>query len=273
MTYQDPAFMVAHSAASLPIAKITNLSSSVPLTDDGKRALIDSRQGELGVYTAGGANVGIVFSWDGTGLALPVVDRLVIPAGHGYDGFTLAVFSDDDTPNFPSAVSQFSDVISGSGVIDIVFATPVTDHVDFLLRVVDSVATDVFQLGELWLGARKVLTLNDARVQTGFERSYAHNAIEDEFGGRTVSLELSPPRRNFSLKVVGLDPAGADFATLDEVIRDGRSSPFWYWTPDSTDTGPYLVKLTNSAKRMQTSPVPQKFMRYEVELEMLEQLT
>lgn len=268
MTYQAPAFMVAHPASRLPLSAISTKNVSV-FTDDSKRALIDSKQSETGSFTSTNIQSGIVFSW--VGLSPPRVNRIVIPAGHTFDGFTVQAFSDDDTPNFPSSLQRYSQAQTGAGIIDMAFSLVTTD-IDWIVRVLDSVNLDVFSLSEIWLGERKALTTNDARVDPGAERDYEHDVTEEDFGGHTASLELSPPRRRFSLKIRGLDPAQADFAKLDEVIRDGRTSPFWYWTPDTTDTGPYLVKLTRSAVRRQTFSKPMTKLFYEVDLEMLEQL-
>ncbi len=269
MGYQAPAFMVLHPASELAIAKVTARPNVTAFSDDSKRALIDSRQGELASFTATGADAGVEFSYVDT--SIPRVNRAVIPAGHNLDGFSLDIISDDDGPTFPSAFVRSSGTVSGSGVIDRGFSIITTDE-DWLFQLPGS-AAETFTLGEFWLGERKALTTNDGRVAQGFVRTFEHAVSEEEFGGRTASLETAPSRRKFSLLIRDLDPTAADFATLEEVILQGRAKPFWYWTPDSTDTGPYLVKLTGAAGRVQTSDIPKTFMRYEVQLEMLEQVT
>jgi len=267
MSYQNPAFMVAHPSSLRSIADFATLASNT-FTDDSKRALIDSRQGEQASYTADGAASGFTLDMGSTTAADPV-NRLVVPGGHTFDGYIVLLISG---VTLGSISVRSSTVVADKGVIDASFSDRNGDQF-WGLQVINSVASDVFSFGEFWVGNRRSLNTNDARVDQGFEREYEHDLSEEDFGGRTVSLELSPARRSFSLQVRDLDPSGADFATLDEVIRDGRSKPFWYWTPDSTDTGPYLVKLTRAARRKQSSKVPTVRSRYEVSIEMLEQVT
>ena len=271
MTYQDTAFMVGHPAAAIAIAAITTRNSST-LTDDSKRALIDSRIGLVGSFTATGADAGFALDL-GTTTAADDSNRVVIPAGHNFAGETLEIISDTSGPTLPSPVVEDT-IAVGAGsaaVLDFSFAA-VTGARYWGLQVATS-AAEVFSLGEFWLGERKSLTSGDGRVDPGFESSYDHDLEQDDFGGRTATLEISPPRKRFSLKIRLLDPSNPDYATLDEIMRLGRSRPFWYWPPDSADPGPYLVRLTRSAARKNDSKVPQSVIKYQVDLEMLEELT
>lgn len=265
MTYQAPAFMVAHPTSKLVLADITPFNAS-SISDDSKRAWIDSKQGELGSLTAdsvfGGMAVDYSVSFADT------INRCVIPNGHNLASRTMRLSSGTV---LGSLTLLDSIVPSGGEILDFSFSS-VSSHQFWNLLDQFSVNLDILSFSEFWIGNRKALNVNDARVATGFERSYEHDVTEAEFAGRTAVLELAPARRKFSLLIRDLDPSATDFATLDEVIRDGRANPFWYWTPDTTDTGPYLVKLTRSATREQRSSVPMKSVRYEVELEMLEQL-
>lgn len=269
MAFQQPAFMVAHPASALAIAAITARNSGT-FTDDSKRALIDSRQGEAAAFTATGANAGFAIDF-GTTSAAGSVNRCVIPAGHAFGGETLEIISDNSGVTLPSPSIRSTQAVVGSDVLDYSFG-PVTADRYWGLQVTTS-AAEVFTLGEYWIGNRKALTSGDAMIDPSWTREYADNLRSDSFAGRDVTLELSPPRRAFSLHIRNLDPAGTDFATLEEVILAGRSSPIWYWTPDSTDTGPYLVRLSRAARREQMSDVPSVSVRYEVRLELVEQLT
>ena len=269
MTFQQPAFMVAHRASVSAIADFATISSTT-FSDDSKRALLDSNQGLLGSFTATTASAGFSLDMD-AGRAGYTFNRVVIPAGHTFAGFDVVVEGDATGPTLPAPIRTATILAVAAEVLDFSFAAAIGGPRWWGIKVLLS-AAEIFSLGEFWVGNRRALTSNDARVDTGWERAYEHDLSEDTFGGRTATLELSPPRRKFSLKVRDLDPAGNDFATLDEVIRDGRSKPFWYWTPDSTDTGPYLVRLTGSATRVQASTVPTKSVRYEMTLEMLEEL-
>lgn len=266
MGYTSPAFMVAHPLSTLPLSAITELGISA-MTDDSKRAITDHRQGELGSWTASGAAAGVWYSFDG--FTLPRVDRCIVPAGHTFNGFRLELLSDDDV-GFGSSANQFSEVISGSAVIDMVFSL-LTDHVEWLLRVNDSVNNDVFTLGEFWIGERVPIATAD--VQPFFDREWIHRVAKRVIGGRDLSLELTPPRRRFGLSLRYVDPGSADFTILEEVMRLGVSKPFWYWPPDSTDPGPYLVKLERSATRRQERVAPQVTISYSIDLVMIEQTT
>ena len=268
MTFQQPAFMVAHRAAVSAITDFATINSNT-FSDDSKRALLDSNQGLLGSFTATTASAGFSLDMD-AGRAGYTFNRLVIPAGHTFAGFDVVVEGDATGPTLPAPVRTSTILAVAAEVLDFPITSSVGGPRWWGIKVLLS-ATEVFSLGEFWLGHRRALATNDARIDTGWERSYEHDLSEDTFGGRTVTLELSPPRRKFSLKVRDLNPSGTDFDILDEVIRDGRSAPFWYWTPDTTDTGPYLVRLTGAATRVQASTVPTKSVRYEMTIEMLEE--
>ncbi len=269
MSYQNPAFMVAHPMASRSISDISARNSG-SFTNDSKRALIDSRQGEVAEFTATAANAGFALNF-GSISGSGTVNRCVIPAGHNFGGETLEVISYNSGVALPSPTVRSTGAVGASELVDRSFADVIGDRY-WGLQISTSLA-ETFSLTEFWLGNRMELSQGDARIDQGFEREYEHDLAEDNFGGRTTSLELSPARRKFSLRIRDLDPSGADFAALENVIRDGRSKPFWYWTPDSTDTGPYLVKLTRAARRKQSSKVPTTFSRYEMDIDMLEQVT
>ena len=225
------------------------------------------------MFTASAANAGFALDF-GASDAVDGVNRCVIPAGHNFAGETVEVIHDTDGATLPSpTVADSIAVGAGSAALLDFSFTGVNGSQYWGLQVPTS-AAEVFQLGEFWLGTRKTLTYpGGARVEPGFDAEYEHDVAEASYGGRTASLELSPPRKRFTLLGQRVDPSHADFATLDEVIRLGRSRPFWYWPPDSLDPGPYLVRLSRAARRRNDSRVPQSAIRYRVELEMLEEIT
>ncbi len=267
MSYQNPAFMIVHNATAVAVGDIVTIVAST-LTDDSKRALIDSRQGELGSFTATGGDAGFSIDMAG-GLGGGSSNRVVIPAGHTFDTFSVVVKGDDTSNALPSPERTDTIAVSGSGVLDFSFALA-TGLRWWGLTVTGSVA-EVFSLGEYWMGER--VAIDNADVQPEFGKAYEQLIAGDVIGGRDVTLELAPPRRTFSLSLRYVSPADADFTILEEVIRLGRSQPFWYWTPDDTDTGPYLVKLSRSAVRKQESAAPQAGIFYAIDLEMIEQQT
>jgi len=267
MAYTQPAFMVAHPLSELALSAFS-LVAATGLSDDSKRALGDSRQGELAQYTASGPDAGFIVDFSAVFTTF-IVNRCVIPAGHTYDTYRLQLFSDDNI-GFASAITQFDiNPITGAGVIDQAMATPTTTELFWLLRAPGSIAADVFSLGELWLGERVALSAAD--VQPLFKQDYTRNVATDVIGGRDVALELTPPRKQFTLGIRYVEPGSADWDILEEVLRLGRTTPFWYWPPDSTDPGPYLVKLDAEGSRAQENVVPRSGIHYSVRLSMTEQ--
>lgn len=267
MSYQNPAFMVAHPASEIAVAEVNPINAAA-ISNDDRRAFIDGRQGEFGTFTPNALNGAIQFDF-GSAVAY---NRCVIPKNHiGIAGESVSMTRSASATHSPMTIEGFPASVVAGEVVDFAVDDTTTDRY-WAFQVNDAISVDI-SLGEIWFGDRIELTAGDGRVDSGFDRSYEHDVAEESFGGRTASLELSPARRKFSLRVRDLDPTGTDFATLEEVIRDGRTNPFWYWTPDDTDTGPYLVKLTRSATRKQSSKVPLTYSRYEVGLEMLEQVT
>lgn len=263
MGYTSPAFMVAHPSAEIALDKITPRPAATAFSDDSKRALTDRRQGEFAQFTATGSAAGVEFEY----ATDPRANRVVIPAGHTFNGFVLDIFSDDN-PAFSSATNRSSTSISGSSVIDLTFSL-VTNESNWLFHV--NSTTEVFTLGEFWLGERVPIATAD--VQPFFEREWVHRVANQVIGGRDLSLELTPPRRRFGLSLRYVDPGSADFTILEEVLRLGVSTPFWYWPPDTTDPGPYLVKLERSARRKQERVAPQVTISYSIDLVMIEQST
>jgi hypothetical protein len=267
MAYQNPAFMVSHPAGAIAIADVTGTSATTSFSDASKRALIDSRQGEQASFTSTGADAGVEFDL----LTTPTINRWVIPAGHTMEGWSWILFSDDNSA-FSSATNRFnigSTHLTGAPVFDASFTEVTTERYWLFQRTQDTAET--FTLGEFWIGEH--VEVANADVQPSFSSEWVHHLNEDVIGGRDVAVELAPPRRRFTLSLRYVDPADADFTILEEVIRLGRSTPFWYWTPDSTDTGPYLVKLSAAATRRQESSAPQSGIFYQVDLTMIEQTT
>ena len=272
MAYQNPAFMIEHPSDVIGTAEVT-ARNSLTFTTDSKRALLDRRQGELGSFTANGANGGFALDY-GTTAASRTINRCVIPAGHNFDGETLEIISDNSGATLPSPTVEDSIAVSGSAVIDFPFADKSGERY-WGLQVTTS-ASETFNIGEFALGDRVALSAgaNPSDVQPDFDRAYLHDVATDVIGGRDIALELTPPRRSFSLEIRYVIPGSDDADILEEIIRLGVSTPFWYWTPDSTDTGPYLVKLSGSATRSQESQQPpQALIAYSVKLEMIEQTT
>lgn len=275
MTYRQPAFMVNNLGLNLSTSAIVARNGSA-LTTASKRALIDGRAGAIGTTTATGANGGWIFDL-GSIAAGDQVNRAVIPGGHSLAGANLQTVKDTipGMNGFPSPqIAGFVTVpanYSGPIDFDCTFnATPGYRY--FALQWNGSTNGSVISASEYWLGTYKQLSSN-AYVQTKWRFDYDQDVVADAFGGRDSTLALAPARKRFSLEVINVDAAGADFAILDAVMSLGRAQSFVYWPPDSDTGGPYIVKLAAAATRSQEFPAPQASMRYAIGLEMVEQLS
>jgi hypothetical protein len=257
--------MIAHPGAGRGLDHTTQVGASA-ITASSKRSLTDSRQGEKAQWVATSAFAGFVIDM-GSDTAADPVNQCVLPAGHTLDGYQISLISG---PGIGSMISRTARVITGAAVIDMAISERNGDR-SWGLQVVDSVATDSFLLGEFWVGER--VEIANAYVQPAFSREYAYQVAEDVIGGRDVTLQIAPPRRRFSLSIRYVVPGTDDDAILEEVIANGRTAPFWYWTPDAADTGPYLVKLSGEPSRIQETRAPQAGIAYAVSLEMIEQTT
>ncbi len=266
MSYQNPAFMIEHYASDLAATTAITEFGCTALSDASKRSLVDARQGAVASYTNTAANGGPVIDF-GTPRAF---NRCVVPQDHaGIAGESCGVRADDNA-------GMASPLIDGT-------VTPVAGQVaDFEVGAINGLterywsfytnsASAAIEISEVWLGTRNELS---AAVAVGVDWSdeYRHEVAQRVFGGGLSTLEASPPRRVFTLTVRNVDATGPDWPILDEVIRDGRSHPFWYWPPDTDAGGPYLVTLEASAARRQEFPSPRTAIAYEVSLEMVESL-
>lgn len=270
MAYRQPAFMFDSALAAQPIAEVTARNATA-LTAASQRALIDRRAGPFALITATGANAGAEFDLQTT--TLKGFTRGVIPRGHNLAGETVRVIS-DTTPGMATPTVHATLVgPSDASAMDFAFAAGSTER--YWGFEVTTSSAENFLVGEFALGVFSQLTA-DAWVQPSFAREYVHGLTDDTFGGRLATVELAPARHRFSLEVLNVTAGSADDLLLDQVIRDGRTAPFWYWPPDDAAAidGPYLVQLTSSPQRRQESRAPQSTgPRYSVRLEMVEQLT
>lgn len=275
MTYRQPAFMTNHLGLNLATSAITARNGST-LTTAHKRALIDGRTGATGQTVATGANGGWIYDL-GSIANGDLVNRAVIPGGHSLAGANLQTVKDTipGMNGFPSPqIAGFVTVPANySGPIDFDCTFNSTPGYRYwALQWNGSSNGSLIRASEYWLGTYQQLSAN-AYVQTKWRFDYDQDIVSDAFGGRDSTLALAPARRRFSLQVINLDAAGADFAILDGVMALGRERSFVYWPPDSDTGGPYFVKLAAAASREQEFPAPQASMRYSVSLEMVEQLT
>lgn len=274
MGYTQPAFMVNGLQLGLGTSAITARNASA-MSTAGKQAVTDGRAGVLASVTATGSNGGFVFDL-GTTSAGDVINRAVIPPGHSLSSKALQIVKDTipGMNGFPSPqIALLKTAGANSTVIDFDTAVNVDPGYRYwALQYNLSTNGFVISVGELWLGTRTALS-SSAYISPSWVSEYDQELAQENYGGRTATVQLSPARKKFRLEVVNLDPAGADFAVLDQVIKTGRARPFYYWPPDDTDPGPYLVQLSSSGTRRQEFRAPQAAIRYAVTLEMVEQLT
>lgn len=266
MAYRQPAFMVGHPAAAVTDFTLDYAVINGTMATEDRRRSIDYRQGLLALLVANGtspaASVDFGASYSGT------VNRFVIPAGHDFSGEDIDIYDAGDW-SFTTATLLASGTPSDSGVFDLSVTSSTRRYWRFLLD--GTYSSQDFYFGELWWGEYVQLSAS-AAVNPRFDSGLQYSVFEETIGGGEFSVEFAPPRRRFSLSVANLDPSGADYSILDDVLQTGGSEPFWYWPPDDTDPGPYLVRLTDRQRRRQDFAAPSVSVAYTVSLEMIETL-
>ncbi len=265
MSYSQPAFMTTNPVASLVIADIESVTGA-DFTDAGKRALIDYRVGDICVFQSSSTAHGIDLDF---GAGLHSANRCVVPAGHNiYTGSVSFQVISDTADTFPSQTNHGSTSPTDSSVIDLELTSPGTSERYWRVSLPSSSA-GTWELSDLWIGTRTALS-SAAAVDTGFRFGTLSQTVQTEYPGGSAAVELAAPRRTFSLMVRDVDPSSADFTLLDAVAESGRSTPFWYWPPDSSNPGPYLVQLTQDPDVQQDFVAPSVAIRYTIRFEMEE---
>ena len=269
MSYQTPAFMVDQ-----PFTAITDVATDVyaapntaAISDAVKRAFIDRRMGSIGTWSASGSGSGSGVRFDLGGVPSPLPNRLVIPAGHDLDGYTIGVYHASDSGFTTDVVAQAAQAVSGSDVIDLSWTAAGNRY--FAVQIVGADPAGSWSVSQLSLGER--LEISDSPVPPGFESGWVEDVSESAYPGGTLASQNAPARRRFSLPIRWIDPASADWTTIADVLRTGRHRPFWFWPPESEEPGPFHVKLDRAAMREQSFPEPSARTRYDVTLEMTEQ--
>jgi len=264
MTYRSPAFMVDNLLSAITdvandVDEATNTST---LTNDERRKFIDGRQGVFGIYTATGVDAGVRV--DTLAIPSPAANRLVIPSGHDFDTETFEVLHDDGL-TLPSPTTASSAAVSGSGVIDRTLSSGNERYWGFQLS---TSSARTYTCAGYWLGVYEQLS-TAAAVQPGWQNGFVSQVIETEYPSGIAAVELAAPRRQFSLEVRDIDPSGSDYTILDSVLQ-ARGRSFWYWPPDDTDEGPFLVRLASEPTRRQEFKAPQQGLRYKFAFDFVE---
>jgi hypothetical protein len=265
MTYRQPAFMVSNAFSAITdVANQMKYNGSQTVSNSERRNMIDGRSGSVSSWTATSTGSGPRF--DLGSVPSKELNRLIIPSGHtGMEGKTLRVYQDTSF-SYPSPTVVATSVISGSEVIDLSLSSG--DEQYWIWQISDSVASDVYSVGGSWLGTYEQLSTASA-VQPEFSNGWIDQVLETEFPSGIASIELASPRRTFSLQVRDVDPASTDYALLDQVMQ-ARGRSFWYWPPDTTDAGPYLVRLSKRSERRQEFSAPSIGLRYRMSFEFVE---
>ena len=265
MTYRQPAFMTNNLISGItdPLTALVTRSGPA-LIASSQRAFVDGRAGSVGFHGSTGSFAGVTIDLGGTLSVAP--NRAVIPEGQNYDSYNLGIVNADN-PGLTSSTQPSSyNLVSGAGVIDRSLSAYTDRYWGWLLAQNTSGLT--FTHGGYWLGNYEQLS-SSAAVQPQFDNGYVSQLIETEFPSGIASVELAAPRRKFSLDVRDIDPASSDYSVLaDVMLTRGRS--FWYWPPDTTDAGPYLVRLSRDASRRQEFAAPSIGLRYRMSFEFVE---
>lgn len=257
MAYRQPEFLLDHLGASRSLSDIVALN----LTDANIRRLIDRRQGSLAVWSTSSASHH--FRIDMGEQYSPTT--LIIPAGHNLDGIDLDIYSDPDA-TWVGPIFRSTHTVSGSGVIEHELGSP--SRTDRIYQI-NFDGTGTWELSEVWYGIKQALSAT-AYVDPRFEFNTVSQTIETAYPGGNAIVDLAPPRREFTLEIRNVDPSSADWTLLDAIATQGRSESFWYWPPDDTDPGPFLVQLERDPDVQQDHPAPSVSLSYRVRLRMVE---
>tara|TARA_R110000751_G_scaffold5290_1_gene24341 strand:+ start:4171 stop:4896 length:726 start_codon:yes stop_codon:yes gene_type:complete len=240
------------------------------MTTANKIALIDGRRGPECTWTATSVNHG--FTYDlGAATIAQNINRCVLAPGHTLDDNRWNTFSTADSAfaNVNLTLrNQTTIALGNQGVVDLELSADVNLRY-WMFRCDTSVNGD-FIATDFWPGHYEQLG-DDLQIGTKLEYEVRDDVVERTIAGSEYTVELSPPRKAFTLEVGWLNPGTDDFDIIDRVVSS-RSNSFWYWPPDDAIGGPYLVKLTSSARREQDHPVPRVSNTYRVRLEMVEQI-
>ena len=265
MTYRQPAFMTNNLISGItdPLTALVTRSGPA-LIASSQRAFVDGRSGSVGFHGSAGTFAGVELDLGGTLSVAP--NRAIIPEGQNYDSYQLGIFASPTQDLASATTASGYTLVTGSGVIDRSLAALTSRYWYFILS--DNTSGLTFTHGGYWLGNYEQLS-SSAAVQPQFDNGYVSQLIETEFPSGIASVELAAPRRKFSLDVRDIDPASSDYSVLaDVMLTRGRS--FWYWPPDTTDAGPYLVRLSRDASRRQEFAAPSIGLRYRMSFEFVE---
>jgi hypothetical protein len=258
-----------------PLGGITDMANDIQKTagtfsvgEAGKRPLVDARQGTMCDFKAFLSFSPIGFGFDSLAVQTTALDRFVMPRGHNLDGYNIRL-QHDVSMAFSTATTVVNSDITGSAVIDEQLTSSSTARYWRFYTV--GISGDEFQIHGVWIGVYEQMS-SSAMIGSGFSNFWETQTNRTEYPSGTAVVELSPPRRKFSLKVSGVDPASADYTLLDKVLLNGRARSFWYWPPDDTDAGPFLVRLDGDGSRDQESSAPSVNIRYRFDISMTEQL-
>ena len=267
MSYRQPAFMTNNygAGAITDITQIVGFNAGT-VSNVNKRAFFDGRISSVGFYISASTSAGI--RWDAGVIPSPSANRLIIPKTHGgFVGNNLSVYH-DNADNYPSPTIVHSSTIGGSNetTIDLTLSSG-GERYWIIQQNSISIGNAAVARG-FWLGTYSQLS-GSAHVDPAFELGWEAQLVDTDYPGGVAVAQISPPRRTFSLEVRDVDPASSDYALLDQVMQ-ARGRSFWYWPPDTTDAGPYLVRLSKRSERRQEFSAPSIGLRYRMSFEFVE---
>jgi len=265
MTYRQPAFMLDNAlAAATNVATEVLPFNSYNAINAVRRKIIDGRQGGVASWVAALANAG--WRIDTQSTPTTELNRFVMPEGHtGFISETLRIYHSQFS-DFSPATQVANLTATTNAIVDLTLSSGTQRYWAF--QVSTASLDEVFSCGGFWVGVYQQLT-TAAAVQPQFSNGWVDQVLETEFPSGIASIELASPRRTFSLEVRDVDPASSDYALLDQVMQ-ARGRSFWYWPPDTTDAGPYLVRLSKRSERRQEFAAPSIGLRYRMSFEFVE---
>lgn len=241
MAWRVPRYSYRHALRTIGVSGITvspAADASFPVYN-----LIDDRASSF--FKFGSSSSAAVIDGD-LGATPPVVDRVVIPAGHNLSGATITV-SEDDNAGFTSPNALGTSGTLTSALVDLSFTASSERYVRVAVN-----GTGTWELPQLYLTQTNTTT-------RGPEQRWADTLTDNvvQFAlrsGSVASLELGPDRRTFEYAYRALDATDeAIFAALWSECKTAR--PFLL-DPAYDSEAALFVKLAAPIDRQNDREVP-----------------
>ena len=270
MAWRNTQYAFLHAARDAGASAITCANTFA--TTGPKDFLIDDRAGSLATFTAAATDHYIQLD-RGAG-TLEEIDRIIIPAGHNYNGHNLRVRTDSasDFSVDPTEILAKT-AISAATIIDLAMTGGTEAQRKYRYVRIDDDDAESWnpEIPELILTRTRTLTRGP---EPNWEDYPTHNTLHfPKESGAIASLSLGADRRYFAFVYRNVKDSD-DLAVFSELIAEvGTSRPFYLDPPFDTEAAVW-VKLIEDVRQSQDRlyPAGTDSYRPEIPLRMLEHL-